>query len=94
MSPGFGSAISANGMPINVTDYVRYPNPTAGAFPAFLFGVVTQTNSGANTINTTILNKDGTTTNTGASAVGINANTVYSVANSGGPGNAENNGFA
>ena len=84
------STNSANGIPLNVQDYVRYPNATAGTFPPYNIGVITSVNAGAGTINTTYLKKDGTT----GTDTGIVATTAFQIAQSAGPGNAEANRFA
>lgn len=81
---------SAAGMPLNVSDYVRYPNPTAGQFPAFLVGVITSLNSGANTFNSTYLKSDGTT---GTSA-SVAANSAHQLAQASGAGNSETVAFS
>lgn len=76
---------SASGMPLSVQDYVRYANPSAGGYPAFLIGVVTSVNAGAGTFNATYLVKDGTT---GTSAAVV-ASTAHQLAQASGPGNSE-----
>lgn len=79
------SVNSAAGMPLNVTDYVRYPNPTAGQFPANLIGVITAVNAGAGTFNATYLKSDGTT----GTSTAVVATTAHQLAQASGAGNAE-----
>ncbi len=81
---------SAAGMNLSVGDYVRYPNPSAGAFPAFLIGVVTSTNPGANTFNATYLTSTGTT----GTSTAIAGNTAHQLAQASGSGNSETVAFS
>lgn len=76
---------SAAGMPLNVGDYVRVPNPTAGQFPANLIGVVTAVNPGAGTFNLTYLTSTGGT----GSIAGVVATTAHQLAQASGAGNSE-----
>ena len=73
------------GIAMNVGDYVRYPNPTAGGFPAMLIGVITGINAGAGTFNATYL----TTTGTTGTSTNVTATTATQLAQASGPANAE-----
>lgn len=76
---------SGGGIALNVGDYVRYPNPTAGAFPAFLIGVITVINAGAGTFNATYLTSTGTT----GTSTAVVATTAHQLAQASGAGNSE-----
>lgn len=79
-----------NGIALNVQDYVRYPDATAGNVPAWKVAVITAINAGAGTISTTYLKKDGTTSTDAA----ITAITAFQFMQAGGPGNAGSSRFA
>lgn len=83
------SVNSAGGIPLNVQDFVRYPDATAGNVPSYKVAVITAVNAGAGTVNTTYLKKDGTT----GTDTGIVATTCFQLVQAGGPGNAESNRF-
>ena len=76
---------SASGMSLSVGDYVRYPNPSAGGFPAFLIGAVTSINAGAGTFNATYLTTSGGT----GTSTNVVATTAHQLAQASGPGNSE-----